>query len=69
VYMIHTIFGKIVVGLSNKLPPPPSPFVGALLLAGVFASLLLVSTLSFHFFENPARKWLTKRWESRPQGR
>ena len=66
VYMIHTIFGKIVVGLASKLPSP-SLFVGALLLAAVFASLLLVSSLSYWLFENPARKWLSKRTESRPQ--
>jgi len=63
VCMIHTIFGKLVVGLSNKLPPP-SPLVGALLLAGVFASLLLVSSASYRLFENPARKWLTLKRKS-----
>jgi len=60
VYMIHTIFGKIVVGLAQKLPPPPTPVIGAILLAVVFGILLLVSSISYHFFENPARKWITK---------
>jgi peptidoglycan/LPS O-acetylase OafA/YrhL len=66
VYMIHTIFGKIVVGLSNKLPPP-SPIVGLLMLGGVFASLLLVASLSYWLFENPTRKWLAGKLEKRPQ--
>ena len=60
VYMIHTIFGKIVVGLSDEFPTP-SPFVGVILLIGLFTSLLMVSSLSYSLFENPARKWLSKR--------
>lgn len=60
VYMIHTIFGKIVVGLAQKLPFPSTSVIGGLLLATVFGILLLVSSILYYLFENPAKKWITK---------
>lgn len=60
IYMIHTIFGKIVIGLAQKMPSPSSPMIGSALLAGMFGILLLISSLSYYLFENPTRKWITK---------
>lgn len=58
VYMIHTLFGKIIIGLSQSIPKLPH-IGGVVVLIFIFAALLLASTLSFHFFENPARLWIT----------
>lgn len=60
VYMIHTIFGKLVSGLAQRIPHF-SFATGSLILVGVFAILLAVSSLSYSLFETPARRALS-RW-------
>jgi peptidoglycan/LPS O-acetylase OafA/YrhL len=56
IYLIHTLFGKIVAGLASKIDP--GPMTGVLMLILVFALLLGISSLSYHWFENPARRWI-----------
>jgi peptidoglycan/LPS O-acetylase OafA/YrhL len=60
VYMIHTIFGKLVSGLASRIPHF-SFATGTLVLVGIFTILLAVSSLSYSLFETPARRALS-RW-------
>jgi peptidoglycan/LPS O-acetylase OafA/YrhL len=64
IYMIHTLFGKIIAGLASKVDP--SPVSGIFMLIGVFALLLAISTLSYHWFENPARRWIQHKFSPTP---
>jgi peptidoglycan/LPS O-acetylase OafA/YrhL len=56
IYLIHTLFGKVIAGLSSHISP--GPVGGCFLLIGMFSALIAVSGLSYRFFENPARRWL-----------
>lgn len=62
--MIHTIFGKIIEGLSTEMSTP-SPFAGSFMLATMFAALFLVSTISYWMFENPTRTRITACWDEK----
>jgi peptidoglycan/LPS O-acetylase OafA/YrhL len=64
IYMIHTLFGKIIAGLASIVDP--SPVSGIFMLIGVFALLLAISTLSYHWFENPARRWIQHKFSPTP---
>ena len=58
IYMIHNLIGKVIHVFIEKIPD--DLLIRILVVAGSYAFLLVVSWVTFKFFEVPARNYVTK---------
>ena len=59
IYMLHSLFGKVVNGLSAFLPQ--NVFLLMLIASLIISGILLVSHLTYSFFEVPCRNFISRR--------